>query len=247
MRGFLLHARPFQEHGLLLDWLTDDRGWVRMRQTGGRRVRKRGSSRPPNFVCLDLLTAGRGSGWPILKGAEAVEPLRFLRGRRLAAAFYLHELILRALRPEEPVPGLFLDYWKSLAMLEEPDMPVSVIMRRFERRLLIHLGSGVEWIESLADNRADTRIDPEGSYRLGPEGEVVAAGGSGTVSGRVLQAIATDQVLAQPEERRAARDLMQRLLVPHVGRAPFVSRRLWPSSGTPPSGETGNASEPESP
>lgn len=247
MRGFLLHARPFQEHGLLLDWLTDDRGWVRMRQTGGRRVKKRGNSRPPSFVCLELLTAGRGAGWPILKGAEPVEPLRFLQGRRLAAAFYLHELILRALRPEEPMPGLFLDYWKSLAMLDELHMPVSVIMRRFERRLLVHLGSGFEWIESLPDSRGDARIDPEGSYRLGLEGGVVAGGGPGAVSGRVLQAIATDQPLAHPEEMRAARDLMQRLLAPHVGRAPFVSRRLWPSSSAAPSGGTGNASEPESP
>ncbi|MDG4867749.1 DNA repair protein RecO C-terminal domain-containing protein [Guyparkeria sp. 1SP6A2] len=247
MRGFLLHARPFQEHGLLLDWLTDDRGWVRMRQTGGRRVKKRGSSRPPNFVCLELLTAGRGGGWPILKGAEAVEPLRFLRGRRLAAAFYLHELILRALRPEEPVPGLFLDYWKSLAMLEEPDMPVSVIMRRFERRLLEHLGSGFEWIESLEDGSGNARLDPAGSYRLGREGGVIAGGGPGAVSGRVLQAIANDQLLDHPDEMRAARDLMQRLLAPHVGSAPFVSRRLWPSAPAAPSGHTGNASEPESP
>lgn len=225
MRGFLLHARPFQEHGLLLDWLTDTRGWVRMRQNGGRRVRKRGSSRPPNFVCLELQTAGRG-GWPVLTGAEPVEALRFLSGQSLAAAFYLHELILRALRPEEAMPGLFLDYWKSLAMLESPEMALSVVIRRFERQLLAHLGAGIDW---RSDVQGDP-VHPAGRYRVGIETGIVPAGSTGGVPGHVLDAIASDDVLAEAEDRRIARDLMQSLLAGHVGRAPFVSRRLWPAS-----------------
>ena len=224
MRGFLLHARPFQEHGLLLDWLTDTRGWVRMRQNGGRRVKKRGPGRPPNFVCLELQTAGRG-GWPVLTSAEPVESLRFLSGQPLAAAFYLHELILRALRPEESVPGLFLDYWKSLAMLETPDMPLSVVVRRFERQLLTHLGAGIDWERDVAGRP----IEPSGHYRVGLQGGIVPGAGSGSVSGHVLLAIGTDRVLKAAEDRRAARDLMQALLGTHVGQAPFVSRRLWPT------------------
>lgn len=223
MRGFLLHARPFQEHGLLLDWLTDTRGWVRMRQNGGRRVKKRGPGRPPNFVCLELQTAGRG-GWPVLTAAEPTESLRFLSGQPLAAAFYLHELVLRALRPEEPVPGLFLDYWKSLAMLETPDMPMSVVVRRFERQLLTHLGSGIDWERDVAGRP----VDPAGRYRVGLQGGIAPAGDSGAVSGDVLLAIALDRELEAATDRRAARDLMQALLAAHVGRAPFVSRRLWP-------------------
>ncbi|KTG15884.1 MULTISPECIES: DNA repair protein RecO C-terminal domain-containing protein [unclassified Guyparkeria] len=225
MRGFLLHARPFKEHGLLLDWLTDTRGWVRMRQNGGRRVRKRGSSRPPNFVCLELQTAGRG-GWPVLTAAEPVESLRFLRGQSLAAAFYLHELILRALRPEEPMPELFLDYWKSLAMLESPEMPLSVVVRRFERQLLDHLGAGIDWQHDVHGRP----LEVGGRYRVGVETGIVPA--SGGVPGHVLEAIARDRPLAQAEERRAARDLMQTLLAGHVGRAPFVSRQLWPATAT---------------
>ncbi|MFO7807879.1 DNA repair protein RecO [Guyparkeria sp.] len=225
MRGFLLHARPFKEHGLLLDWLTDTRGWVRIRQNGGRRVKKRGSHRPPNFVCLEVETAGRG-GWPILTGAEPVEGLRFLQGQALAAGFYLHELILRALRPEEPVPGLFLDYWKSLAMLDSPEMPVSVVVRRFERRLLEHLGAGIDWAQA-ADGLP---IEPERQYRVGQQGGIVSGNGANAVSGRLLLAIARDEALAEADDRRGARDLMQRLLAPHVGSAPFLSRRLWPGA-----------------
>jgi len=224
VRGFLLHARPFQEHGLLLDWLTDTQGWVRMRQQGGRRVKRRGSSRPPSFVCLELQTAGRG-GWPILTSADPVESLRFLRGQSLATAFYLHELLLRALRPEEPVPGLFLDYWKSLAMLETPDMPVAVVVRRFERQLLNHLGAGFDW-ERSRDGRP---IDPAGCYRVEREGGIVSGSGSGSVPGYVLRAIARDEVLLDAADRRTARDLMQSLLASHVGNASFVSRRLWPA------------------
>lgn len=225
MRGFLLHARPFKEHGLLLDWLTDTRGWVRMRQNGGRRVKKRGSHRPPNFVCLEVETAGRG-GWPILTGAEPVEGLRFLHGQSLAAAFYLHELILRALRPEESVPGLFLDYWKSLAMLDSPEMPVSVVVRRFERRLLEHLGAGLDW-ERASDGLP---IEPDRQYRVGRQGGIVSSNGANAVSGRLLLSIARDEVLDGADDRRRARDLMQGLLAPHVGSAPFLSRRLWPSA-----------------
>ena len=226
----------------MLDWLTDTRGWVRMRQNGGRRVKKHGSSRPPNFVCLELQTAGRG-GWPVLTAAEPVESLRFLRGQSLAAAFYLHELILRALRPEEPVPGLFLDYWKSLAMLESPEMPLSVVVRRFERQLLDHLGAGIDW-------RADIHGRPLVSgarYRVGVEAGIVPAGSAAGVPGHVLEAIAGDEPLRSAEDRRAARDLMQSLLAGHVGRAPFVSRQLWPTSvgespdGPAQSGDPGDA------
>ena len=224
MRGFLLHARPFREHGLLLDWLTDTRGWVRMRQNGGRRVRKRGTARPPNFVCLDLQTAGRG-GWPVLTAAEPVEPLRFLEGQALAAAFYLHELILRALRPEEAMPGLFLDYWKTLARPETPEIPLSVVVRRFERQLLMHLGAGVDWTRDVTG----AVIDPSADYRVGRQGGIVPGGGRGAVPGRVLLAIGDDRELDAPADRRAARDLMQSLLASHVGQAPFVSRRLWPT------------------
>ncbi|WP_372590741.1 DNA repair protein RecO [Guyparkeria sp.] len=225
MRGFLLHARPFQEHGLLLDWLTDTHGWVRMRQPGGRRVGSRGQKRPPAFVCLELQSAGRG-GWPVLKSAEPVEGFRFLHGRRLAAAFYLHELILRALRPDEPMSGLFLDYWKSLAMLEEPDMPVSVVIRRFERQLLEHLGSGIDW-EYTAGR---VPVDPEATYRVGMQGGIVPDGRADAIYGRILLAIAGDQPLRSAPDRRVARDLMQALLLPHVGNRPFVSRRLWPAA-----------------
>nr|WP_284047327.1 DNA repair protein RecO C-terminal domain-containing protein [Guyparkeria hydrothermalis] len=236
----MLHARPFKEHGLLLDWLTDTRGWVRIRQNGGRRVKKRGNQRPPSFVCLEVETAGRG-GWPVLTGAEPVEGLRFLHGQPLAAAFYLHELILRALRPEEAVPGLFLDYWKSLAMLESPVMPVSVVVRRFERRLLDHLGAGLDW-EHAADGQP---IDAEGRYRVGLQIGIVPAGGTNGVPGHVLRAIARDEVLADGEERRQARDLMQGLLAPHVGSAPFLSRQLWPgATRTVRPGDAGDSHSP---
>lgn len=222
MRGFLLHARPFQEHGLLLDWLTDTGGWVRMRQRGGRRVSKKGQNRPPSFVCLELQTAGRG-GWPVLRSAEPIEAFRFLQGRRLASAFYLHELTLRALRPDEPVPGLFLDYWKSLAMLDEPEMPLSVVIRRFERRLLDHLGAGIDWRRT----SAGTPVEAAGRYRVSPGGGIVADGRADAIPGDVILAIADDRPLEEPSQRRLARDLMQGLLSPHVGAAPFVSRRLW--------------------
>ena len=222
MRGFLLHARPFQEHGLLLDWLTDSGGWVRMRHRGVRRVSGRGQNRPPSFVCLELQTVGRG-GWPVLRSAEPVEAFRFLQGRRLASAFYLHELILRALRPDEPVPGLFLDYWKSLAMLEEPTLPMSVVIRRFERRLLDHLGAGIDWRRTASG----APVEPQQRYRVTPQGGIVVDSRADAVPGDVLLAIADDRHLPVPEDRRRARDLMQGLLAPHVGSAPFVSRRLW--------------------
>jgi len=231
MRGFLLHARPFQEHGLLLDWLTDSGGWVRMRQRGGRRVSRKGQHRPPSFVCLELQVAGRG-GWPVLRSAEPVEAFRFLQGRRLASAFYLHELILRALRPDEPVPELFLDYWKSLAMLDEPAMPLSVVIRRFERRLLDHLGAGIDWCRT----SSGTPVELQGRYRVSPEGGILVDSRADAVPGNVLLAIAEDRPPTEPRQRRMARDLMQGLLRPHVGSAPFVSRRLWQAGETGESG-----------
>ncbi len=111
-------------------------------------------------------------------------------------------------------------------MLDSPEMPVSVVVRRFERRLLEHLGAGLDW-ERAADGQP---IDPEWQYRVGLQGGIVPGNGANAVSGRLLRAIARDEALTEAVDRRRARDLMQGLLAPHVGSAPFLSRRLWPST-----------------
>ena len=118
-------------------------------------------------------------------------------------------------------------------MLDSRAMPLSVVVRRFERQLLEHLGAGIDWRRDVHDRP----LAAEAGYRVGLETGIVPSVGG--VPGRVFDAIARDLPLSRAEERRAARDLMQSLLADHVGRAPFVSRRLWPSGqGEKPDGGT---------
>lgn len=206
---------------------------------GARQVGRRARGRPMPFQCLDIQFAGRGEIRTVA-AVEHVEPPRILTGRALAAGFYCNELLIRALHRDEPMPELFAAYWTVLASLEHTpatdEAALAVLIRGFERDLLVSLGVGFDWT-ALADSGES--LQPEQLYRVlpefgvlphhGPVGVGVGMGADGgvRVSGRVLLAIAADQPLTQTEDRRMARDLMRHLLVEHVGSKPFQSRQLW--------------------
>lgn len=231
-RAFVLHARPWRETSLLVDWFTEDHGRLTTRQRGARQTGRKSSGRPLPFQCLQMLLVGRGE----IKTAtqvDLVEPPRWLSGQALAVGFYLNELLIRALQRDEPMPMLFAHYARALGQLSDVPLDMGLLIRRFERELLEELGFGIDW-HCTVDQPAP--IDETGRYWIDPQVGILCRPGSGQcipISGQVIQAIAADQPLSVPAERRAARDLMQQLLEPHVGTAPFHSRALWRSTPIP--------------
>ncbi|HHQ69426.1 MAG TPA: DNA repair protein RecO [Halothiobacillaceae bacterium] len=224
MQAYLLHARPVGEHSLLLDWLTLERGRLRTRQAGARRVGKKGSARPAAFCLTRIQTHGRG-GWPILTQAEPDEVPRFYQGAALAAGFYLHELLIRALHPDEPVEPIFFAYHHTLAKLDSGD-DLACSLRVFEREVLDTLGGAPDWFYTVDGEP----VTPDGFYQLDPESGVYPSGHTRrAIPGRVLLALGNGQVLNHADDKTMARNLMRSLLRPHVGNAAFASRQLWPN------------------
>ncbi|OZB73386.1 MAG: DNA repair protein RecO [Halothiobacillus sp. 14-55-98] len=230
-RAYVLHTRPWRDTSLLVEWFTEDFGRLTTYQRGARNRGKKSPLRPMAFQCLHMMLVGRGD----MKTATQIEPVgraHLLQGQSLAVGFYLNELLMRALHRQEPAPGLFDIYARHLAELAGPSVDFGTVVRGFERDLLAELGVGIDW-QSTADTQEP--IDPQAQYWLAPEEGILQHRGRGyPVAGNILKAIADNQALADAANRRQARNLLQSLLVPHVGSAPFNSRALWrtqPQSG----------------
>lgn len=227
-RAYVLHTRPWRETSLLVDWFTEDHGRLTTRQRGARQSGRKSAGRPLPFQGMHMLLAGRGD----MKTATQIdltEPPRLLTGQALAVGFYFNELLMRTLDRSEPMPTLFARYALALVQLTQPASSLGVIVRSFERELLAELGFGIDWLRT-ADQRA--LLDSEAIYWVDAEVGVLSRKTPGglAIPGRVIQAIATDKLPDSSSDQRLARDLMQYLLRPHVGLAPFHSRELWRSS-----------------
>lgn len=241
--AFVLHARPWRETSLLIDWFTEDQGRLTGRLQGARQVGRKARGRPLPFQCLALGLTGRGEIRTVTT-VDALEPARLLTGRPLAAGFYLNELLIRTLHREEPMPELFAVYWDAVRRLEQEADTLVVTIRRFERELLDVLGVGFDWTRTAEEGLP---IEADAWYAVDPALGILAPeygvprSMDGRVPGHVLLAIARDQGLTDAADRRFARNLMQRLLAEHAGRAPFHSRLLWQASTASPAGEATDA------
>ena len=224
MQGYLLHARPFGEHGLLLDWFTYEHGRIRTRKAGARRVTKKGAGRPTPFTRYELATKGSGE-WQLLTRAEILAPPYLLAGAPLAASFYLHELLLRALHPQEPVESLFLAYHHALAQLDD-GAAIAPVLRAVECTLLAVSGCEPDW-QYCVDGQP---VHPDGFYHVLPQEGVVPTKARTAIPGRVLLTLAAGEPQENRHERWLAQQLLRRLLTPLVGPADFSSRKLWPRS-----------------
>jgi len=233
-RAYVLHARPWRETSLLIDWFTESHGRITAKLQGARQTGRRAKGRPMPFQRLDVQLSGRGEILTVAS-IDLLEPPRILPGQALAAGFYCNELLIRAVHRGEALPELFDAYAHTLSALantsgqRSESLPLTI--RAFERELLDALGVSFDW-SCLTDS--GVLLEPDVQYRVSPEWGIAAeddelqnGGHSMRVPGRVLLAIGADEALGEPGDRRMARDLMRWLLADHVGPRPFQSRQLW--------------------
>lgn len=234
--GWVVHRRPFRDTSLLLELLTREHGRIGAVARGarGQRSRWRGVLEPFQPVLVDW--RGRGELATLVFAEAGGRPLQF-PGTRLAAAFYLSELVLRLLQREDPAPDVFDAYGEALHGLAETGSAEDLPLRLFEKRLLDALGYGL-----LLDTTADSgeAVTATGTYRYELEyGPVpVAPGGRGLViSGATLLALAREQ-LQDEAQRGEARTLLREALRLYIGERPLQSRALYLSlrRGTKDSG-----------
>ena len=234
--GWVVHRRPFRDTSLLLELLTRDQGRIGAVARGarGQRSRWRGVLEPFQPVLVDW--RGRGELATLVFAEPGGRPLQF-PGTRLAAAFYLSELVLRLLQREDPAPDIFDAYGDALHGLADTGSAEDLPLRLFEKRLLDALGYGL-----LLDAAADSGepVTATGIYRYELEhGPIpVAPGGGGlVVSGATLLALAQEQ-LEDEAQRGEAQRLLRAALRLYIGERPLQSRALYLSlrRGTKDSG-----------
>lgn len=223
--AFLLHTRAYRDTSLILEGFTPQYGRVGLVARGARSGRSRWRGLLQPFVPLMLSWSGRGE-LGTLTGAEAHGRPRTLAGERLAAGFYLNELVMRLLRREDPHPALFAVYDWALSALVARDQRADEALRLFEKRLLEALGYGL----ILDHDSQYEAIDPAAWYAVDPEGlpERTIAGRADAlvVRGSSLVALAREGTLDEPAAWDAKR-LMRAALAPHLGSRPLKSRELY--------------------
>lgn len=206
--AYVLHARAYKEKSRLLELWTLEQG----------RVAAVGRPAVPLFQ--PCLVDWRGKGG--LKTLTVCEPAglpRDLSGDALFAGFYLNELLVRLLPPDDPQPLLFAFYGEILAALAARDM-LEPWLRRFEKQLLAVIGYEVDFRRDCAAEP----LDPEACYQFqARQGFLRVMDGW---PGRDLLAIAEDDYRAPPV-RRAAKQILRAALAEPLGPHPLKSRELW--------------------
>jgi DNA repair protein RecO (recombination protein O) len=174
--AFVLHAREYRETSRILELYTREHGRLTAfaRGTRGPKARLAGVVQP--FRRLLVSWSGRGEAVQ-LSSAELCQagsgPQAPLPAAALMPAWYLNELLMRLSTRHDPQPDIFDDYESALAGLALGAIEPS--LRRFEKRLLEHLGYGVDFTR---DGVAGEPVRPGCRYRFQSGVGLCAAPGS---------------------------------------------------------------------
>lgn len=217
--ALVLHARPYRESSAIVSLLTATHGRMSVVARGARGG-KRGNVLQP-FNLLRVGWTGRGS-LATLTGSELTRHA-WLTGNALAAGFYVLELISRLLPERESAPAVFTGACWALEHLQSGSLPVDVVLRIFEKRLLEELGYGLDFTTA-ADSGEPIRADSQ--YVLYPDAGFVAVTGAGPgYAGDLLRRIGADDY-GERSVRVAAKKIFRQALRPLLGDRPLASRRL---------------------
>jgi len=167
--AFMLHRRPWEDSGGIVELLTATHGRLTVFARGVRGTRSRLAAVLQPFVPLLVSWAGRGEA-PRLTGAEidpAAMPPAPMPPERLMSAWYCTELVLQLTARHDPQPEIFACYREALAGLRSEGTQERVL-RLFEKRLLELLGYGLDDIDasSLDDAAELERLRPRLKQRM---------------------------------------------------------------------------------
>lgn len=229
--AWVLHAQPFQNTSLLVDFFSLDYGRVRAVAKGARRPTARNKALLQPFQPLLITLMGRHD----LKNLTAIEVSHgalSLQGTRLFSGLYLNELLVRLLMSHEPQVNLYRSYQQAIIGLST-DRDVMSVLRRFELDLLDALGYG---LNLHVDCRSGEPITEEGRYLfLAEEGfERIAVHSEAHAlthalfSGAEICALRSGE-LSDKSHGRAALRLTRIALQRLLGDKPLASRELFQS------------------
>jgi len=223
--AYVLHAQPFQNTSLLVDFFSLDYGRVRAVAKGARRPTAKNKALLQPFQPLLISLIGRNE----LKNLNAIEVSHgalSLQGTRLFSGLYINELLVRLLFSHEAHSALYRSYQQAIIGLCG-DRDVMVILRRFELDLLDALGYG---LNLHVDCRTGDPITEEGRYLFvvdeGFERINVPSDSSALFTGAQISCLRNCEFPEKSLSRaamRITRLALQRLL----GDKPLASRELF--------------------
>lgn len=218
--GYILHTRPYRETSLIVDVLSREHGRLALVARGARRPLSSIKSRLLGFQPLTLSWFGKG-GLRTLHDAEWQGGDLRLQGGALMCGFYLNELLLKLLPPDDPHQGLYDRYEATLAALSAGG-DAEPILRRFELDLLSELG----YAQTLTHDATGEAIEPDRRYAYVFEHGVVEAGKSGaSYAGKTLLDMAGGD-FSDPRTLAEGKLLMRALLNHYLSDKPLLTRQL---------------------
>lgn len=248
LAAYVLHRWDWSESSLIVDLFTRERGRVAAAAKGAKRPT---SQLRPVLLPFQRLHAVLGrtpegeSDLHVLRSADwapavadAVAPVPPLAGPALLHGFYLNELLLALLARQDPHPGLFDAYARTLATLALPHGagdggPGAAALRAFELVLLRETGVLPD-LATQTLTRAPLAADA--CYALHPEAGVVEApaGAAAALTGALLTALesalaARELAALQQACARAPQPLrtqLRALLHYHLGSRPLRTRQV---------------------
>jgi DNA repair protein RecO (recombination protein O) len=217
--AFVLHTYPWRETSLIVETLSRHHGRLALVARGARRPLSSLKSRLLAFQPLELSWFGKG-GLRTLHSAEWQGGDLRLCGRALMCGFYLNELLLKLLPPDDPHERLYDRYVEALHELAGQGDP-EPILRRFELDLLSELG----YAQTLAHLADGTEVAPDRRYGYAFDQGVVEAGGGPSYAGKTLLDLAAGDY-SDPRSLAEGKQLMRALINHYLADKPLLTRQL---------------------
>jgi DNA repair protein RecO (recombination protein O) len=227
--GYVLHRRPYRETSLIVDFFTLQNGRVSAMAKGARGPKSDKKSLLQPLQAVNFELSGRGT-LRYLGRIESTSRSFSLSQQSLFCAFYLNEVLNRALPESEAFTRLFQQYELSLNMLRELSKAeckladIEPILRNFEFVLLEELGYFPDFTY---DSQNELEIVNDKSYSLMNEIGFVECdkNQSFAISGKDILAINNNDW--QQSSLKAAKKISRIALHPILGNKPIKSRELF--------------------
>ncbi len=217
--GYLLHARPYRDSSVIAEFFTQEYGRVSLVARGARgpKSRMKGQLRPFQRCLVSWVLRG---SLGTLTGIEADAGVIASLPRRVLSAYYVNELIIRALRPGDSQAEVFDRYVRFFDELEAGNE--MTVLRLFERDLLEYLGYGL----LLDRTRSGQVVTRDQHYRFDVmEGPEEALPGPMTLAGSSLLDLFSG-TFESPGSLSDAKRILRQALDLHLGVADSKVRQV---------------------
>ena len=221
-QAIVLHSRPFQDSGLLIDLFSQDFGRIVLISKQARKNNKSPLKALLQIgAVLEVTFSGNGEVKKLWQ-ADMVRAPVFYQGETFACASYISELMMRTLQSWQPFPELFDCLYQNYSLIQHNDNRL-LSLRQIEFELVRSLGIAVD----LQYDRYGEPIQTHEYYHLivdeGFEKSNVKMNKG--FSGNDIMAIACND-FSSSKTLKTWQQINQQLLKPLIGAAPLKSREL---------------------